>query len=77
MSGVSRRAYSGDPLDHSWQYFHERPTADDDDTGETVYATDPEPAGEENAENVPVPDDGQRPINVDGQTTFKDWGWST
>ena len=76
MSGVTRRSYSGDPVDLSWQYFHERPAADDEDAGETVYATDPTPAGEETAENVPVPDGGEPPTDVDGQTTLKDWGWS-
>lgn len=61
-----KRAYEGDPLDHTWQYFHERPaandgddadeeTAEDGDAGETVYAADPEPAGTETAKNVPAP----------------------
>ena len=72
---MSRRSYDGEPLDHSWQYFHERPAADKD-TGETVYATDPSPAGEETAENVPVPDGGEPPTDAEGQTTFDEWGWS-
>jgi len=72
---VSRRSYDGDALDHSWQYFHERPAAEED-TGETVYATDPNPDGEETTENVPVPDGGQPSVDGDGQTTFEDWGWS-
>lgn len=73
-----QRSYEGGPLDCSWQYFHERPAAQDGD-GETVYATDPEPVGEERTEDVPIPDGGQRdrdgPVDdVDGQTTWDDWG---
>jgi hypothetical protein len=78
-------------LDHSWQYFHERPAADDDEdeddpdddvdeldqaAEDVVYATDPGTKGELRAENVPIPDSGERP-DRDGQTTIDDWrGWS-
>lgn len=55
-----RRSYTGDPLDHTWQYFHERPAAGEDDD-ETVYATDPEPQGEERTEDVPLSDGGPEP----------------
>lgn len=75
MFGVSRRSYEGDPIDHSWQYFHERPAADDG-SGETVYATDPEPEGDETTENVPTPADGPEPSENAGQTTISDWRWS-
>ncbi|WP_338906504.1 hypothetical protein [Salinibaculum marinum] len=47
--------------------------ADDVEAGETVYATDPEPDGEQTVENVPMP--GDRP-DVEGQSTFEDWRWS-
>lgn len=62
------RTYTGEALDHSWQYWDERPAA-----SETVYATDPEPAGEVTTEGVPVPDGGERPVDAEGQTTIADW----
>lgn len=72
-----RRSYRGDPIDASWQYFHERPAAQEDDDGETVYATAPEPDGEETTEDVPVPDGGgPDPSEGDRQTTLDEWGWS-
>lgn len=43
------------------------------DAGETIYATAPEPDGEVTVKNVPIP--YKRP-QVDGQSTFSDWGWS-
>lgn len=73
------RRYSGPALDGTVQYLNEAPYWAND--GETVDATDPEPPGEERTENVPVPDGGRRdrdgPVDdVDGQTTWDDWGWS-
>jgi hypothetical protein len=78
--GVNRRSYSGRALDGTVQYITERPALDDDSGGdETVYATEPEPSGEETTENVPTPEsapgDGP-PENVHGQTTLDDWRWS-
>jgi hypothetical protein len=69
--GVTQRSYSGPALDGTVQFITERPELDSE---ETVYATEPEPAGEETTENVPIPDGG-RP-EVDCQTTLADWGWS-
>ncbi|MFC7134361.1 MULTISPECIES: hypothetical protein [Salinibaculum] len=76
------RTYEGQPLDGTYQHITERPVqspddqeddADDVEAGETVYATDPEPDGEQTVENVPMP--GDRP-DVEGQSTFEDWRWS-
>lgn len=70
------RSASGVEINAAWQYWDERPnkTAANPD-GETVYATEPEPAGSEQAENVPVPDPvaDTRPAR-EGQTTLADWG---
>lgn len=77
------RSYEGPELDGTYQHIAERPVqstdddqeddADDVEPGETVYATDPEPDGEQTTENVPMP--GDRP-DVEGQSTFEDWRWS-
>lgn len=72
---MSPASYQGpeEGLDVSWQYFHERPAAQND-SGETVYATDPEPPGEEHTENVPVPDCGDREEpDRTGQSTLDDF----
>lgn len=66
------RSCSGDPLDQSWQYIGERPSLEEE-AEEVVYASDPEPEGEDTTENVPVP--RERP-DVAGQSTLEDWGWS-
>lgn len=74
---MSRGSYEGpeEGLDVSWQYWHERPAAQDDDVEEdcpeTVYATPPEPPGEERTENVPIPDGGDS--DREGQSTIDDW----
>lgn len=48
-----RRVYDGPALDGREPYVTERPVhPHDDDDGETVYATDPEPPGEETVENA-------------------------
>lgn len=85
---VSRR-YDGPPLDGSGnlQYITERPELDerDDDVNEldreaatVVYATPPEPPGEERTEGEPVinADGGDRSEgpDVNGQSTLADWG---
>lgn len=68
-----KRTYEGPDLDGTVQYLSEAPYWQND--GETVDVT-PEETGEERAENVPIP--GKPNIeNIDGQTTFDDWGWST
>ena len=72
---MSRRASSGDSLNHSWQYFHERPAADDG-SGETVYATEPESKGDETTDNVPTPADKPEHSENAGQTIISDWRWS-
>lgn len=70
-----KRSYDGPALDHTYQYITERPALEK--ASETVYATDPEPAGEERTENVPVPDGGPSvPADATGQTTLDDWSRS-
>jgi hypothetical protein len=54
---MARRDYEGDPLDGTAQYITERPALEDE-ADEVAYATDPEPEGEETAENVPLAGDG-------------------
>lgn len=81
---MSNRSYSGPPLDLRYQYITERPELrdredDDEVESETVYATDPEPAGTERVENVPLsrdhqPDRPEPADDADGQTTLADWG---
>lgn len=72
------RSYDGPAIDAGWQYFHERPAAEDLDeqAEDVVYATEPEDDGEEHSENVPVPEPDQTPSrpDVDGQSTWDDWG---
>lgn len=70
------RSYDGPALDGTVQYITEAPAWQGE--GETVDATDPEPAGTETTENVPVPDGGERPgVDAEGQTTLEDFaGWS-
>ena len=75
-------------IDDSWQYWDERPAAqDDDEDGDleddldeeaesVVYATPPDVGGEISAENVPVPDGGDPRPGHEGQTTLDEWEWS-
>ena len=70
MSGVRVSVDEDVRIDDSWQYWDERPAAqDDDEDGDledsldeeaesVVYATPPDVDGEISAENVPVPDGG-------------------
>ena len=87
MSGVSPEVIVDDDLElnHTWQYFQDRPAADDDEdvdeldqaAEDVIYATAPDVDGEVTATDVPVPDGGaQRPDDVNGQSTLGDWGWS-
>lgn len=72
------RSYSGPALDASYQYITERPELEEE-AEDVVYATDPEPIGEERTEGRPdFSEDSviDRP-DVDGQTSFEDWGWSS
>lgn len=64
------RSYEGPALDGRMQHLAEAPYWQGD--GETVDVVTDEPVGQETAENVPVPDGGERP-DVDGQTTWADW----
>ena len=72
---ISERPVQSAPADDDED---DQDDADDDledgetEAGEVVYATPPEPAGEQTTENVPMP--GDRP--VDGQSTLDDWRWS-
>lgn len=71
------RSYSGPALDASYQYITERPELEEE-AEDVVYATDPEPVGEERTEGTPDlsrDSDVDRP-DVNGQTSFADWGWS-
>jgi hypothetical protein len=69
---VSGRRYDGPALDGTVQYLGEAPHWQGD--GETVAVSET-PDGKVSATNVPVPG-ADRPDDVDGQTTFDDWGWS-
>ncbi|WP_265112303.1 hypothetical protein [Halosolutus halophilus] len=74
---IGRREFHGGAIDGTYQAITERPELEDQ-AEKVEYATDPEDAGEERTENVPIPDDldtVERP-DVDGQSTFSDWGWS-
>jgi len=74
---MPKRSYKGDPIDESWQYFHERPAASDDDQdgAETIYATDAGAGGDRSTENVPLSGDSTQtqPPDTDGQTEWSDW----
>ncbi|WIV68240.1 hypothetical protein [Natrialbaceae archaeon AArc-T1-2] len=75
---IGRRSYSGDSLDVTYQAITERPELEEE-AEDVIYATDPEPIGEERTDGVPElddQDDVERP-DVDGQSAFEDWGWST
>lgn len=82
VPSVSQRAsYEGPALDGTVQYLSEAPFWRRD--GETVDVVDDRvDAGDERAENVPVPgedDDVQEDVDRpdrDGQTTLDDWGRS-
>ncbi|MDJ1431480.1 hypothetical protein [Halostagnicola sp. A-GB9-2] len=75
---MSGRSYDGPALDGTVQYITERPELDKE-AESVVYATEPEPVGQERTEGVPEIDSEQevdRP-DVDGQSSFEDWGWSS
>ena len=72
MSG--KASYQGPALDGTYQSISEAPYWRGD--GETVDVVDDTPQGEERTEGVPEVDRDDRPDDVDGQTTFDDWGWS-
>ncbi|SFS62715.1 hypothetical protein [Halostagnicola kamekurae] len=74
---IGRRSYSGSSIDVTYQSITERPELEEQ-AEKVEYATDPEDIGEERTEGIPkIPDDQEveRP-DVDGQTSFDDWGWS-
>lgn len=69
------RSYSGPAIDATYQYITERPELEEQ-AERTVYATDPDQAGEDRTENIPRidnPEPVERP-DVDGQSTWADWG---
>lgn len=70
---MSRRDYQGPALDGTVQYITEAPAWQGE--GETVTVVDDAETGEVSAEDVPVPDGGERPDHG-GQTTLDEWGWS-
>lgn len=47
-------------------------TDPDGESDAVVYATDPEPAGSEQTENVPIPGEDPAP-DTEGQSTLADW----
>lgn len=65
---MSRREYDGPALDLRYQHITERPELDGE--RDLVYATEPEPAGRETVENVPVPSGPDRGV---GQTRLVEW----
>lgn len=72
---MSKRSYSGPAIDGTYQHISDRPELDEQ--AETVeYATDPEPEGEETVENLPDLSEEREIPDVDGQTSWDDWGWS-
>lgn len=78
---MSERSYDGPALDGTVQYITERSydggdDGDDEGTGETVEVidADQDADGEVTVENVPIPT-AERP-DVEGQSTWADWGWS-
>lgn len=70
----ANRSYTGPALDGTYQHITERPSLDDE-ADDVVYATNPEPEGEETTENVPSPETPDS-VSATGQSTFDDWGWS-
>jgi len=66
---MSGRSYEGPALDGTVQYLGEAPYHQGD--GETVDVVDDEPVGEERVENIP---DLQERPDVEGQSTWSDWG---
>ena len=77
MVAGDRTVGDGVGVDATYQYITERSSLEEE-ADDVVYATDPEPAGGVNSENVPEPPrtpDERRP-DVDGQTTLDDWRWS-
>ncbi|WP_254530457.1 hypothetical protein [Natrinema gelatinilyticum] len=75
---MSKRTYSGDPLDMTYTPITERPELDDPE--DVIYATEPETHGRETTENVSLladsddseDDEPQRPV-VPGQTKLSEW----
>jgi hypothetical protein len=66
---MSGRSYEGPALDGTVQYLGDAPHWQGD--GETVDVVDDEPVGTETTTNVP---DLQARPDVDGQSTWADWG---
>lgn len=72
---VGNRSVEGLDIDGTYQHLSE--VYGGDPEGETVTVVDDQPAGDLTTEGVPHTDSGdvERP-DVDGQSTFADWGWS-
>jgi hypothetical protein len=66
---MSGRSYEGPALDGTVQYLGDAPHWQGE--GETVDVVDDTPVGEETVENVP---DLQARSDVEGQSTWSDWG---
>jgi len=76
MVAGKRDVGDGVGIDATYQYITERPALEEE-ADDVVYATDPEPAGDASAENVPRPPqtpDERRP-DADGQTTLDEFFW--
>lgn len=61
---MSRRRYDGPAIDGAGQHISEAPYWQDPD-GETVYATEPEPEGEERTVDEPADDGDQDDVDDD------------
>lgn len=73
MSSVSQRAYDGPALDGTFQSISEAPYWQGE--GETVDVVDDTELGEITTEGEPDIGSDKAP-DVDGQSTWEDWGWS-
>lgn len=75
---MTKRKYSGDPLDMTYTPITERPELEKD-AEDVIYATEPQGQGTETTENVPIPepeddqdkDDG--PVRIPGQSTLSEF----
>ncbi len=76
MVGAERSVGDGVVVDGGYQHIAEAPAYNDPD-GETVAVADNTETGELTAENVPDVSPRTEVPDVDGQSTWEDWGWSS
>jgi hypothetical protein len=70
---AGERSVDGVGIDATYQHIADAPAYNDPD-GETVAVVDDAETGETTVENVP--EVGPQRPDVEGQSTFDDWGWS-